>query len=438
MRTLVQRVRRMETLARAWHVILENGRSSQSLSTRREIEEFARTAETRLEKIQRQLNVGRFIFKPATGIPIPKQGKDAIRPLVVAPIPSRIVQRAILEVLLQLPQICHLAENPFSFGGVRKRQGGRFGAVPAAIQAVLKAVESGLTYVVRSDISAFFTKISKPTVTAIVEKAAEDADFVSLFSSAIAVELENLASLRQYAAQFPIHEIGVAQGNSLSPLLGNILLRDFDQEMNNGDCRCLRYIDDFLILGRSRAATNAAFSRAVTLLSRHGLEVNDKTQRSDIAQGFVFLGVELQNGAVRPSRESRRRLVDNISEVLNDSVSAFRSYKKGGAMPSRRSLLRTLTEVSGMVQGWGSHYSFCNERNVVGQMDRALDQMLRGYLGRYAAERKELDAEGCRRLLGVPLLEELASRACSWNKAAMNALPSHAQTTEPATAVPQI
>jgi RNA-directed DNA polymerase len=420
MRTLVQRVRKMETLARAWHVILENGRSSQSLSTRREIEEFARTAESRLEKIQRQLNLGRFIFKPATGIPIPKQGKDAIRPLVVAPIPSRIVQRAILEVLLQLPQICHLAENEFSFGGVRKRQGGKLGAVPAATQAVLESVESGLTYVVRSDISAFFTKISKPAVTAIVEKAADDADFVELFSSAIAVELENLASLRQYAAQFPIHEIGVAQGNSLSPLLGNILLRGFDQEMNNGDCRCLRYIDDFLILGRSRAAADAAFSRAVTLLSRHGLEVNDKTQRSDIAQGFVFLGVEFQNGAVRPSRESRRRLVGNISEVFNDSVSAFRSYKKGGAMPPRRSLLRTLTEVSGMVQGWGSHYSFCNERNVVGQMDRALDQMLRGYLGRYAAERKELDAEGCRRLLGVPLLEELASRSSSWNKAEMN------------------
>ncbi len=126
----------------------------------------------------------------------------------------------------------------------------------------------------------------------------------------------------------------------LSPLLGNILLRDFDQEMNSGDCRCLRYIDDFLILGRSRAAADAAFSRALTLLSRHGLEVNDKTHRSDIGQGFVFLGVELQNGAVRPSRESRRRLEDNISEVLSDSVSAFRSYKKGGVMPPRRSLLR--------------------------------------------------------------------------------------------------
>ena len=287
---------------------MENGRSSQCLSTRRETEEFARNSESRLTKIQRQLCAGSFEFGPAKGVPIPKPGKKAIRPLVVAPIASRVVQRAIHDVLLEVPSIRQFAENPFSFGGVRRKLG-KLGAVPAAVQAVLEAIRSGSRYVVRSDISAFFTKIPKPVVTTIVANATQDAEFVDLFSRAIAVELENLASLRERMSDFPIHEIGVAQGNSLSPLLGNLFLCNFDQQMNTGVCRTLRYIDDFLIMAPTRALADGAFLRAVGLLSKLGLEVNEKTLRSNSTEGFTFLGIDLENGAIRPSKNAKGRLL---------------------------------------------------------------------------------------------------------------------------------
>jgi RNA-directed DNA polymerase len=93
--SLLQQVRGIGTLGCAWRVIFENGRSSQSSGTRREIEEFARDAELRLTRIQRQLNRSAFRFAPAKGLGIPKKGSKGIRPLVVAPIASRIVQRAI-------------------------------------------------------------------------------------------------------------------------------------------------------------------------------------------------------------------------------------------------------------------------------------------------------------------------------------------------------
>ncbi|HEY2547220.1 MAG TPA: reverse transcriptase domain-containing protein [Candidatus Acidoferrum sp.] len=415
---MVEKVRRIETLARAWRVICQNGLSSQSLSTRRETEEFARSSESRLTKIQRQLNLGRFEFAPARGAPIQKPGKNAIRPIVVAPVASRIVQRAIHDVLLSVPLIRRLAENPFSFGAVRKKQGA-LGAVPAAIQAVLEAIRGGSQYVVRSDISAFFTKIPKPDVKAIVSDATRESEFVDLFGKAIAVELENLASLRERISDFPIHEIGVAQGNSLSPLLGNLFLGAFDQQMNDGACRCFRYIDDFLILAPTRAQADDAFLRGRNLLLQRGLEVNEKkTLRSDVMRGFTFLGIELKNGAIRPSRESKRRLLDNISSILEDSRYAFKSHRKSGMIPPQRCLIRTLAEVRGIVQGWGSHYSFCNEKNIFGQLDKALDEMFRTYLGCYKEEIRQLDSRGRRRLLGVPLLEELASRPFSWTEPA--------------------
>jgi RNA-directed DNA polymerase len=211
---LLREVRRIETLGRAWRVICENGRSSQSRETRREIEEFATQAESRLTKIQRQLNLDSFVFAAAIGLEVPKKNGNGIRPLVIAPIESRIVQRAIHDVLLSVPSIRDRAENPFSFGGVRRKADKRFGAVPAAIEAVMDAVACGAFFVIRADISSFFTRIPKAIVTNIITDAINDDSFVKLFSKAIDVELANLAMLTGEGSAFPLYEIGVAQGNS--------------------------------------------------------------------------------------------------------------------------------------------------------------------------------------------------------------------------------
>jgi len=414
---LLQQVRRIDTLGRAWRVIYENGRSSQSITTRREIEDFAVDAERRVTTIQRQLNRGAFDFEPAIGVAIPKKGKHAIRPLVIAPIESRIVQRAIHDVLLSVPAIRRYAENPYSFGGVKKQEGKSTAAVPAAIQAVLSAIGEGARYVIRSDISSFFTRIPKSVVTTIVSDATKEPQFIDLFSRAITVELANLASLRERALEFPIHEIGVAQGSSLSPLLGNLLLYEFDQEMNGEGSHCIRYIDDFIILAPDKATAETQFSRGRKLLEKYGLDVSsEKTFRGEIRQGFTFLGIELANGAVRPSKESRKRLLTNVSSVLDKAASALRSYKGTGSIDRRLSLIHSLHEISGIVSGWGHHYSFCNEKNVLGQLDAAVNGLLRQYLGAYAAAIKRTDDKGRRRLIGVPLLEELASRPYVWPK----------------------
>jgi retron-type reverse transcriptase len=422
---LLQDVRKIGTLGRAWRVIHENGRSSQSRDTRRGIEEFARDAESHLNKIQRQLNRGAFRFAPAKGVEIPKKDRRGVRPLVVAPVESRIVQRAIHDVLLRVPAIRRRAANPYSFGGVQKLEGKILAAVPAAIQAALTAISDGALYVIRSDIASFFTRISKPAVTAIVAEATGEPEFVELFNQAIALELANLALLRERASAFPIDEIGVAQGNSLSPLLGNLLLYDFDQGMNAGGCRCLRYIDDFLILAPNRSAAEYQFSQAKKLLQKHGMEVSpDKTVRSDIGRGFTFLGIELANGAIRPSKQSRTRLLTYVSTAFNEGMHALRQHRKRGAIDAEHCLIRTLYEVRGVVFGWGHHYAFCNERNVFSQLDVEVDAMLREYLGAYGDAVRGMDREGRRHVIGIPLLEELASHPLLWSTSPASQLPT--------------
>jgi retron-type reverse transcriptase len=80
-----------------------------------------------------------------------------------------------------------------------------------------------------------------------------------------------MTQLREYANAFPIEDIGVAQGNSLSRLLGNLFLYEFDLELNKRpDVRCIRYIDDFIILAVSKEIAESAFAKAVQMLEKLG------------------------------------------------------------------------------------------------------------------------------------------------------------------------
>ncbi|MEX1223382.1 MAG: reverse transcriptase domain-containing protein [Pirellulales bacterium] len=46
---------------------------------------------------------------------------------------------------------------------------------------------------------------------------------------------------------------GTMQGGPLSPLLANILLDDFDKELESRGLRFVRYADDFLVFTKTRS-----------------------------------------------------------------------------------------------------------------------------------------------------------------------------------------
>jgi RNA-directed DNA polymerase len=353
-------------------------------------------------------------------VAIPKdKNKDNFRPLVVAKVESRIVQRAIHDVLVTVPSIKQFVITPHSFGGVKKQEDDEFAAVPAAIQAVLKAIGNGGRYIIRSDISVFFTKISKPLVTEIVAKAVGDnAEFIDLFGKAIAVELENMSQLNGRAAAFPIYEIGVAQGNSLSPLLGNLVLYEFDHDLNkHADVRCIRYIDDFIVIAPSREIAENTFSSAIKKLKNLGMEVSaSKTQRAKVEDAFEFLGIEFANGFLRPCKKSQDRIIKSATKAFFDSVKAFRESTKTNAMDQRLSLIETLSRISGIMQGWGKHYFFCNDSKCFEHLDKQIEVGLRHYLAAYRDERQQTDDLGRWRLLGIEALGQIERTPFDWPK----------------------
>ena len=302
-------VRRNGRLWNAWRHVYQNGISSKSADTRAEVRRFQDEAERRITSIARRLLKKKFKFRPAHGIPQPRKGK-APRPIVHAPVANRLVQRSILEVLQGLAAMKPLYVIDSSFGGIKRR------GVRDALQAAYGAVIDGAEFYIRSDIASFFTQIKKSDVLERIDAVVDDPDFMELLGKALDLELSNLDALREDAKLFPLHDIGVAQGCCLSPLMGNILLGEFDREMNGRGMICLRYIDDFLIMGPTERKVRKAFLSAQELLEKHGLQAYDpdktggKADAGMVRQGFEFLGCDVRPGMIIPNPTSPTRPID--------------------------------------------------------------------------------------------------------------------------------
>jgi len=316
----------------------------------------------------------------------------------LAPVESRIVQRALLNVLVGIDALRPFSQTQYSFGGIRstrrrddQSRDDQLSAVPAAIQSVLDEISRGAHYVATADISAFFTRIPKQHVVSVMERVISDTEFLSFVQAAMKVELDNLATLKTKAGAFPTEDIGVAQGNSLSPLMGNIALCDFDRIMNEGDCRCIRYIDDFIILAPTKRAADARLRKATELLKSMSMSLApEKSSKGavNIREGFDFLGITICPGLIRPSEKSRKRFIDSVSATLEASKKAMLSSKTGGPLDTPNSLISCLKRLQGMIDGWGKHYWFCNDKQVLSTMDELISKSVRDLIGTYAAVRE--------------------------------------------------
>jgi RNA-directed DNA polymerase len=73
---------------------------------------------------------------------------------------------------------------------------------------------------------------------------------------------------------------GTMQGGPLSPLLANILLDDFDKELESRGLRFARYADDFLVFTRTSAAAQRVCQSVDRYLTRKlKLVVNHQKSR---------------------------------------------------------------------------------------------------------------------------------------------------------------
>ena len=87
---------------------------------------------------------------------------------------------------------------------------------------------------------------------------------------------------------------GLRQGMPLSPILSNFVLRDFDRAYGNNGYHLVRYADDLIVLGESRAKCQQIQDFTVLELRKLGLKVSEtKTMICSPTEPVEFLGMEL-------------------------------------------------------------------------------------------------------------------------------------------------
>lgn len=394
------------TLYGAWRKVRSSAIFSSSDEIRKEAEEFESRLPDSLVEIQRSLSKQTFVFLQQTGVAQKKPGGKS-RPLVLAPIPNRLVQRALLDVLQRRVRfVRRVLGTPTSYGGIPEKR------VAMAISDAKDAMRAGARFHIRSDIPAFFTKINKDRVLDLLRPQIKCTATLKLFEEAIKTDLANIDDLRRKGLDeiFPIGIEGVAQGSPLSPLLANIYLADFDEAMNSNGITCLRYIDDFLLLGATLGDVDKSFNRSLKELGKIGLGAynpqTDKTKasRGSTDKGFDFLGCNVSPGLVQPSEATRKRFRAKMNAEFAAASHALRynaQYQDGDGKYSYSSALFRIDKI---ILGWGKAFTFCNGSQSMKVLDDFVSQKLISLEAEKTKVLAKVDDKARRRILGVRLL----------------------------------
>jgi hypothetical protein len=400
--SLFEEVASYENLSTAWTQVRRSGLRSQSETTKASIKAYEQGVETRIHQVSQALQDGTFSFGEARAVRIPRPGKDP-RPLVVAEIRDRIVQRSILDSLQIQDALWEYVHHPRSFGGLPKRK--RVDAMRCACQAMA----DGATYFIKSDIGDFFTRVLRRDVLERIQLLLPDASLAELLDQATNLEIGNAQEMGALIHLFPDDEEGVAQGCCLSPLFGNVYMHEFDELMNSGEVVTIRYIDDFLILGPDRHSTDTAFGAGRKWLEGHNLgayqpgDGSGKASAGHVSRGFQFLGCSVTRYIVERSRAARSDFLERVKKKLDEAANGM---SKGNAqLPGQygKSLVRTLALVSRMIHAWTEQYSFCNPTDAFYSVDKNVDRLVDRYLGSFfkRLRKSRTTAEERRRMLGV-------------------------------------
>lgn len=230
--------------------------------------------ESKLKDLGNQLLNGQYRVPKLYGCTIPKPG-GGLRALAIPPFWDRVMQRAVAQVLRPaLEQITNHSAHGYRPGRSRL----------TARDAIQRAWRQGYHWVFEADIEDFFSSVSWQRVHDRLRGLYYDDPLVEWIMSWLQapINVEDKTLQRQR---------GLPQGSPLSPLIANLLLDDFDNDLQAAGFKLVRYADDFVVMCKSQSEAQAAAEAVRNSLQEHGLSLHpEKTRTLKASDGFKFLG----------------------------------------------------------------------------------------------------------------------------------------------------
>ena len=238
--------------------------------------------------IREQLLSGTYQPQPVRRKEIDKPDGGGVRKLGIPTVLDRFIQQAVMQVL-QRRWDRTFSEHSYGFRPGRSAH--------QAVEAAQKYIAAGYRWCVDLDLEKFFDRVSHDKLMAKIAERISDKRLLKLIRAFLQ------AGVMENGLVSPVDE-GTPQGGPLSPLLSNIVLDEFDRELERRGLRFARYADDSNIYVRSRRAGERVM-RSVTRFITTKLKLKVNEQKSAVARPWErkFLGFSFTSG-----REPKRRI----------------------------------------------------------------------------------------------------------------------------------
>ena len=330
------------------------------------------------ETLLQSIREGRYTPAPVRRKAIPKPDGSGVRKLGIPTVVDRVIQQAVAQ---RLQGIWEAEFSDGSYGYRPKR------SAQQAIQRVKKYAQEGFTYAVLIDLSKYFDTLNHELLMELLRGKIQDKRVLGLVK-------KYLKSGVMEDGVVCKTEEGSPQGGPLSPLLANIYLNEFDQEMERRGVKLVRYADDIVLFARSkRAAERLLESGRRYLEGRLKLKMNRKKSRvTSVFAGkkFKFLGFSLgKNGTgifIRAHKSALRKAKAKLKLLTKRN--------RG------RNVRRVMQEVKVYIRGWLGYYYVADMKRILQDWNAWLRRRFRMYI--WKQWKKPRTKVANLRKLGVP------------------------------------
>jgi len=287
-------------------------------------------------------------------VEIPKPDGSGVRKLGIPSVLDRFVQQAVLQVL-QKRWDRTFSEHSYGF---RPRR-----SAHQAVEVAQSYIAAGYRWCVDLDLEKFFDRVSHDKLMAKIAERVSDKRLLKLIRAFLT------AGVMEGGLVSPVDE-GAPQGGPLSPLLSNLVLDEFDRELERRGHCFARYADDCNIYVRSRRAGERVMKSLTGFITtKLKLKVNET--KSAVAEPWErkFLGFSFTSRKL-PKRRIAPKAVARFKERVRKLTRRTRGI----------SIERMAKELAAYLRGWIGYFGKCQTPSVLKSLEEWMRRRLRSVI----------------------------------------------------------
>lgn len=244
----------------------------------------------------------------------------------------------------------------------------------------LNGSESTLCYY-KTDIVGFYDTIPHARLLSFVGERVESVVFLRVLENSINNPTTNFGSKR--SERKILNKIGVPQGLSISNILADIYMREFDSELSALSAGYYRFVDDIILfnLGEDKKCVRGVIEEKANYIDLKLHPSKTVCKRED--RNFEYLGYRFELPIITIRESSIVKFINSVASMItsfkNNHKITIKKYKWIDDEVCKRIFIENLNEkITGAISetkryGWLFYFLEINDEALLHRMDRIID-----------------------------------------------------------------